>query len=188
MNDKFLFYLALIVTTVPMMLWDGAASAASMTTLGTTDARDCFLQSLLPASGQALEPCDHAIANGGLSVHDLAATYSNRGIIYAGTGRYERALEDQNTAIKLLPSLAQAYINRGNAYYHLQQYDKALVDFEQSISLNVTPLETAWFNKALTLIKMKRTQEARDALKQALKIAPDSERIQDKLSELNNED
>ena len=136
-------------------------------------------------SEAGLEVCNRAIQQGDLTIHDLAATYSNRGIIYANNGRFKKALADHDKAIELAPDLGQAYINRGNVYYHTRDYEQAINDYDRAIALGATPAEVPWYNKALALIKLRRDKEAKAALEEALKLAPESVKIKRRLSEMS---
>ena len=167
------------------LAWTGTCIAESSTTLGLSDAQQCYNESRLLSPGGGVEACTRALAEKNLNVHDMAATYSNRGIIYARSRDYARALEDHDKAIELMPSLGEAYINRGNVYFHTGKYTEALADYEKAIKLDAQPSVTGWYNKALTLIKLKRFDEARAAVEQALKFAPNSEKIKQTLTELD---
>jgi len=167
-------------------LWTGTCDAQTTTTLGSSDARRCFEESRLVLSEQGIAYCDAAIHRGDLTRRDLAATYSNRGIIYANNGKFSRALEDHNKAIELVPKLAEAYVNRGNVYYHTRDYEKALADYQQAIEFDAFPIQTPYYNKALTLIKLKRKEEARQTLEEALEVVPGSPKIVRKLAELDD--
>jgi tetratricopeptide (TPR) repeat protein len=137
-------------------------------------------------SSAGVDYCDRAIASGNLTRRDLAATYSNRGIIYASIGKYQRALADHDRAVEIMPGLGEAYINRGNVYFHLHDYALALSDYETAISLGAIPAHTPFYNKALALIRMNRKDEARNALESALEFAPGSTKIKQRLADLDD--
>ena len=132
-----------------------------------------------------VDACTKAIENKDLNVHDLAATYSNRGIIYSNIRQYKKSLADHDMAIQLMPTLAEAYVNRGNVYYHLQDYKRALADYDKAIELEAKPAVTSWFNKGLTLTRMKRFDDAKSAFEEALKLDPDSAVIKQRIAELD---
>ena len=50
--------------------------------------------------------CTNAIRQDDLVIRDLAATYTNRGIIHAANGKLEAALEDHNQALLLAPDVS----------------------------------------------------------------------------------
>ncbi|MBD3648055.1 MAG: hypothetical protein HUJ31_11535, partial [Pseudomonadales bacterium] len=109
-----------IVACIALAVWSQQALPQTSTVLGSTDARRCYQESQLVLSSSGLPWCNAAIKSGELTRRDLAATYSNRGLIYAGIGELELALRDQMKAIELQPAMAQAYINRGNVYHHMK--------------------------------------------------------------------
>lgn len=154
------------------------------TTIGTSDAERCFNESQLGAMASDVDACTKALKNKDLNVHDQAATYSNRGIIYSNIREYQKSLADHDKAIELMPTLAEAYVNRGNVYYHLQDYKRALADYDKAIELKAKPPVTSWFNKGLTLTRMKRFDDAKAAFEEALKLDPDSSVIKQRIAEL----
>jgi len=158
------------------------STLAVTTTLGSTDAVLCFQESKILVTSNGLNYCNRAIAQGDLTKRDLAATYSNRGIILANSGAYERAIRDHDKAISLKPDLAQAYINRGNVYHHIGQYQEALEDYQRAIELANGPRHIPFYNRGLTLLKINRQAEAISAFESALGFAPDSANIKEKLA------
>ncbi len=157
------------------------ATASTSSVLGSTDAQRCFQESQVVVSMQGIRYCDNAIKEGELTRRDLAATYSNRGLIYAGNGELEQALADQNRAIEILPTMPQAYINRGNVYHHMKRYEDALADYRRAIALESGPRHVPYYNSGLTLLKMKRMDEAMTAFQKALEFSPGSRTIRDKI-------
>jgi len=61
-----------------------------------------------------------------------------------------------------------------------------LADYERAIELDAFPIQTPYYNKALTLIKLKRKEEARQTLEEALEVVPGSPKIVRKLAELDD--
>ncbi len=183
MSTKQHFFSALLLMT-------SVSCLAAGTTLGQTNAQRCFEESRYVLSMQGINYCADAIRQDELSKRDLAATYSNRGIIYAANGKYERALSDHSQAIKLKPDLGQAYINRANAYFHTLNYKKALADYNLAIEAGGSKIHIAYFNRGLTFAKMKRIDEALQSLGIALEFTPGSRRIKltiESLEEVKNE-
>lgn len=177
---KFLLFIFLL------SLLSQKVMAASSTVIGSTAAQRCYQESQVVLSMDGVKYCNEAISKGDLSRRDMAATYSNRGLIYAGNGELEQALADHNKSLEILPTLPQAYINRGNVYHHMNRYEDALADYRRAIDLETGPRHVPHYNAGLTLLKMKRTDEALAAFKAALEFQPDSHRIQSKIDYILN--
>jgi len=165
-----------------IILLNSVAAFAVTTTLGASDAVLCFQESRILLSSRGLQHCNRAIKQGDLTKRDLAATYSNRGIILSNSGHYERAIRDHNKAISLKPDLAQAYINRGNVYHHLSRFEEALNDYQKAMQLANGPRHIPYYNSGLTLLRLNRKEEAISAFERALEFAPDSANIKKKLA------
>ena len=74
-----------------------------------------------------------AIDAGGLSTRDQAVAHNNRGNAYLDKGQIDRAIQDFDQAIRLMPDYAHAFANRGNAYCDKGQNDEAIRDYTQAI-------------------------------------------------------
>lgn len=159
---------------------------ASESVFGATDAVKCYELSQFSASENGLSYCNSAILKGSLSKRDLAATYSNRGLIYSRLSQHESALKDHNRAIELRPELAPAYINRGNALYRLNSFEDAMQDYEKAISIGWGPIHLAHYNKGLIYLKSKNKTKARAAFRKALEISPDSKMIRSRLESISD--
>jgi tetratricopeptide (TPR) repeat protein len=55
---------------------------------------------------------------------ETAEEWNNKGIGFAMSGEYEKAIECFEKAIELVPNSASAYNNRGLAYHYLMQYER----------------------------------------------------------------
>lgn len=158
-------------------------SLAAVTTFGSTNASRCYEESNMPLSDYGLRYCNAAIKDDQLLLKDLAATYTNRGIIYGATGRLEEAMADHNQAMLIAPDMAKIYVNRGNIFHQMHEYDKALEDYEKALELGNVALDIVHYNRALAFIRLKRWDDAREALEQALEINPNSTRVKRKLEQ-----
>ncbi|MBN1880584.1 MAG: tetratricopeptide repeat protein [Deltaproteobacteria bacterium] len=81
----------------------------------------------------AIELLDEAISI--IETDDAAVSYANRGLAYLGLGRYDRALEDLNTALTISPDLSYAYTARGFCYLAMEERERALLEFETACDL-----------------------------------------------------
>ncbi len=169
------------ITLIAVLLITAGTVSASGTVLGANDAVLCFHESQMKF-GDDPGSCTKALRNGALTRRDQAATYSNRGIIFARMDEYERALQDHNKAIELMPDMAQLYINRGNVYYRLRQYEEALREYQHATDMGSVPLYLPYFNAGLALLKLKRDAEAVTVLERALELAPESHKVQTRLA------
>jgi tetratricopeptide (TPR) repeat protein len=107
-----------------VLLWAAAPAVAA-------DFDDC----MKAPPAKAFGACERLIASGKLKGGSLAAAYNNRGNFLIERKEFQRAVEDFNRALKLLPTEGTIYAGRGTAYYHLRQYDLAISDFDTSLRL-----------------------------------------------------
>jgi tetratricopeptide (TPR) repeat protein len=161
------------------------AYAQSKTTFGSDNATRCYRESNTPFSTHGLTFCTEAIRNDDLLLRDLAATHTNRGIIYAANGQLDRAMKDHNTAALLAPGMGKIYVNRGNVYHQTHEYVSALADYGRALELANVQLDIVHYNRSLTLIRLKRWDDALAALETALAVNPESARVKRKLDQLN---
>ena len=161
------------------------ADAQNKTTFGSDNATRCYQESNTPFSTHGILFCTDAIRNDNLLLRDLAATHTNRGIIYAANGQLDRAMKDHNEAALLAPEMGKIYVNRGNVFHQIHEYATALADYDKALELANVPLDIAHYNRSLTLIRLKRWDDALAALEAALEINPESARVKRKLDQFN---
>ena len=65
-----------------------------------------------------------------------AATYNDRGVAYARKGKYDRAIQDFDQALRLDQNQALVYYNRGLAYRRKGEYKRARSDFSKALALD----------------------------------------------------
>ena len=159
-------------------------SIAATAVLGPSSASLCFQNAR--DNSRDLASCNEAINTDQLLTHELAATYTNRGIIQLRKGAIDLALKDHSMAIELKPDQAQAYINRGNAYLKGQQYGEALDDYQSAIerSEGLSHSDTARYAMALTYLRMSRKVDAVATLEALLQHNPEHLRARRKLDSL----
>ena len=168
-----------------VMLVVAEVNAQAKTTFGSDNSSLCFQESASPFSDYGLRYCTEALRHDDLLLRDRAATFTNRGIIYAANGRLKEAMQDHNEALLLSPDMAKIYVNRGNVFHQQHEYELALADYDKAVALANVKLDIVYFNRALTLIRMKRWDDARVSLETALEINPDSSLVKRKLDEFN---
>lgn len=84
----------------------------------------------------AIRACTAIIDSGQQTTADLAVTFFNRGWAFSMKGQYDRAIQDYDQAIRLVPNNTDAFNNRGNAFSTKGQFDRAIQDFDQAIRLD----------------------------------------------------
>jgi serine/threonine protein kinase len=68
--------------------------------------------------------------------------WSRKGVGFKNLGKYQKAIECFDKAIKIDKDDHKVYLNRGLAHHLLSQYEKAITDYEKVIELN------PWYAKA----------------------------------------
>lgn len=76
------------------------------------------------------------------------------------------------------------YSNRAACWQSLQEYKKACEDAEECIRVRPDWLK-GHFRKGTALCSLKQFDDAQRAFKEALKLAPDSDEVKDKLQAVN---
>jgi tetratricopeptide (TPR) repeat protein len=118
-----------------------------------------------------------------LAAYDRAATLAARAGVAEETpwcskgaalvllGRYEKALESLDTALRINPYHEVAWVNKGNALAKLGRPMDALRCYNSAIKVNPR-YEVAWNNKGNALARLGRYGEALKAYEKALAIDP----------------
>ena len=88
-------------------------------------------------------------------------------------GLYEKALQDLNKTIELMPDYASAYNNRGLVREKMEHYEEALEDFSKAIQLEESPI--AYYNRGNTYYELKEYDKALENYKHILQITGDNE-------------
>lgn len=81
----------------------------------------------------------------------LAEDYYNRGMCYAELQQYEKAITDQNGALKVDPNFYMAYMQRGASQWELRRWDEALESFKKAYEINDTDPNCKWILGLLAL-------------------------------------
>jgi tetratricopeptide (TPR) repeat protein len=160
----------------------GSAQAA-VTTFGNGQARQCFLaaeKERNPLMG--VETCTGAIDNEALNLRDLAATHVNRGILHMRLKNQQRALDDFDQAIRMMPALADAYINRAVLLVTMGQDEQAITDATRGIELGAIKPQLGYYTRAVARELRGQVREAFSDYTRAAELAPDWTLPRDQLS------
>lgn len=111
----------------------------------------------------------------------------NRGLSYQKLGQASRGIEDFTSALFLDSQFAHAYYSRGILLRDSGQHLFALADFDKALRFKHPEPARVYFAEALTYEKLRRPQNARDALTQALAANPRYEPARHRLAVLNGE-
>jgi len=152
-----------------------AAFAAQTILFNQSAAFECYQAALHDGGEFDIETCTLALDHQALSPRDRAATYSNRGLLYARIGELREALRDHNRAVKLAPDMASLYINRSNALVRANRLEAAMRDLEKAIDIGDENLAYAHYNRALLFQRLGDLKAAREDAERASQIAPESE-------------
>ncbi len=152
----------------------GFAFASETVLLNTSPALDCYRAAADGGAPFDIDACTLAIERQMLKPEDLAATYSNRGILLARSGDVTAALKDHDRALKIAPDMTSIYINRSNALVAARRYKAAMEDLERAIAKADALLPVAYYNRALMFNTLGDRQAARADAERAAELAPET--------------
>lgn len=95
----------------------------------------------------------------------------NKGNDFAEQGKYKKAIECYDKAVKERPNNDSIWINRGIALDLLRKHKESLSSFEEAIKLNPTAI--AWANKGCTFGVMGRYEDMISCCDEAIRIDPE---------------
>lgn len=150
-----------------------ALLALAMLQPAMAQSKDDFDICYQEAGDDAMEACTRAITSGKYSGNELAALYSNRGAAWYDRGNNERALRDQDDAIRIDPNYGPAYSNRGNVYSSFGQLDRAIQDYSKALEINPRDARTL-NNRGDVYTAMGKYDLALQDLDAAIKIEPNA--------------
>jgi tetratricopeptide (TPR) repeat protein len=109
-----------------------------------------------------------------------ACAYKGRGQAYLAQGNTQQALADIAQALRSKPGSFQLLVLRGRANNQAKQYELAIADFSQALASksqsSLPPNDRAAIRseRALALLKLDRSADARADVEEALRIAPEN--------------
>lgn len=165
---------ALIASAIVLAI--PAAGHAAVTVIGSSNARLCFeaAESEVSFVGrEALERCDVALTEEGLSSEDIVATHVNRGILRARRGDVSGAYSDFDQATALDPDEPEAYLNKALVLtLKSNEASKALPLFRIALDKRTKRPELAYFGRGVAHEELGDLKLAYADYNQALAAAP----------------
>ena len=160
-------------------LWPVAGFAEQMSK-GVEASNNCYDQFRTGNMKAAVDFCTQAIDSGDLEKDDLVSALINRGVAFRNLGKYQRAIVDYTTALKLDPNDPMIYANRANARRELGELKHAYDDANEAIRLDDTRA-ASFYTRGAVLEKAGQIRNARKDYAMALKLAPNNADYQNKL-------
>lgn len=152
-----------------------APAGASVLTIGSTNARQCFESAdtplLLPRETD-IRHCDEALALDNLTTGDLVATHVNRGILLLRQGHADTAITDFDEAMRLDPNQPEAYLNKGAALIRQHSPGEAVSLFTAALDRNTRRPEVAHYGRAVANEEIGNLRDAYQDYRQASALAP----------------
>lgn len=102
--------------------------------------------------------------------------HNNLGDYYARQGNFEKAVEEFQTAIKLLPNYGDAYHNLGNTYQQMQKDDQAIESYKKALEFNPN-LWQSYQNLAAVYFKQGKFNLAKEELEKAIAVNPNNSNL-----------
>lgn len=168
-----------LVITLALLTSPFSAGAQSVTILGdSADARECYFSAGIAIQMQStsraeIETCSNALDLQVLRVRDRAATYVNRGILYAANEQYLEAVKDYERAMKLYPKFGAIYVNRGNLFFLGESYDSAIMEYTKALNLDLRQDYVAYLNRGMAYEKLGKLADAESDYRLAIELAPE---------------
>lgn len=156
-----------------------SVQAATSVILNTSPAFECYQEVVRYGSVPDFDSCNTAIEFQALDRLELAATYSNRGILYSRKGKIRAALADHNRAVKLAPELSSTSINRANTYVKARRFVEAMSDMDRAVAIADDRVAVAHYNRALLFQRIGDLASARKDGELAASLLPDDVEYQD---------
>ena len=153
-----------------LLLCAGPASA-QISVFGNIYARECYIEAR--SDGANADPCDKSLGGEMLVGRDLAATYVNRAVVRTNARHMAAALTDLKRAESLRPELGEIYASRGNVFYYQDIFEEALAEYDRGIAAGMKHLHAAHYDRGLALERLGRIEEAKEAFRQSIALAPE---------------
>ena len=101
----------------------------------------------------------------------ILLNYARLSSIFIGLGKFEKAIDSCNEALKIDPNSVHAYIYRGNAYALFNLHERAIADYGKAIELNPT-YAGAYYNRGAAYLNLKQYESAIEDYGKAIFLNP----------------
>jgi tetratricopeptide (TPR) repeat protein len=162
----------LLVLLATGLTFTAGPGQAAVTVLGGGPGNQCYMAArfnLDPETGISF--CNEALL-APLSRLDRAGTHVNRGVMEAGLGQEDKALEDFNRAVAENPGLGDGYLNRGAMLVNRKLYAEARIDIMRGIALRPSMPEVGYYDLGVLEQALGHFEDARYNFQRALLVAP----------------
>jgi tetratricopeptide (TPR) repeat protein len=85
---------------------------------------------------QAVTEINRCIDSGSLQDSNLAVALHNRGIAFTDLERFQDAVEDFTSSLRLRPEHANSYFRRAHALHLMSAFDQAIVDYTHVLRID----------------------------------------------------
>ncbi len=153
------------------LLLCASTAFAQVSVIGNSYARECYTEAR--SDGANAAPCDRSLEGEMLIGRDLAATYVNRAVVRTNARHMAAALTDLKRADSLRPELGEIYASRGNVFFYQDSFEEALAEYDRGIAAGMKKLHAAHYDRGLALERLGRINEAKEAFRRSIALAPE---------------
>ncbi len=161
-----------IVLTCAFSLLLVSQTHAAVTVLGSAEGQECYFSASNDFSTSGISACNQALRSGNLDRQETAGTYINRGILYLRMREFDKAFDDFQSALEIVPDMPEAFVNRGNVYFHRGNYNAALRDYTAAIDGGTKQPYAAHYNRGLVYERLGQTDKAIEDFQAAVALRP----------------
>jgi tetratricopeptide (TPR) repeat protein len=111
---------------------------------------------------------------------EASIAYTNRGSVLEKMGKFDKAIQDFDRAIRLFPGDYLAYVNRGAVFDKMGLPDRAIENYDRAVALDPRGVP-AYYNRGMTFAEIGKLDKAIDDFEHARTLNPDDYRIHNNL-------